>query len=143
MAFESGIKYLGFQLKPNNCQKKDYQWLLVKLEKQLQVWIHKWLSRARRLMLVKSVLEAILAYWMSLSWIPKENPGAYPLTLLLFPLELEQGPFHYALGSLGKNCDFKGAGRLGLKNIFHFSKALAAKCVCRLLKTTNLLTSII
>ena len=80
-------------------------------------------------MLVKSVLEAILAYWMSLSWIPKENPGAYPLTLLLFPLELEQGPFRYALGSLGKNCDFKGAGRLGLKNIFHFSKALAAKCV--------------
>ena len=71
---------------------------------------------------------------MSLSWIPKENPGAYPLTLLLFPLAREQGPFRYALGLLGKNCDFKGAGRLGLKNIFHFSKALATKCVCRLLK---------
>ena len=68
---------------------------------------------------------------------------AYPLTLILFPLELEQGPFRYALGSLGKNCDFRDAGRLGLKNMFHFSKVLAAKCVCRLLKTTNLLNSII
>ena len=39
------------------------------------MWSHRWLSRASRLVLVKSVLEAIPVYWMSLSWIPKVTLG--------------------------------------------------------------------
>jgi hypothetical protein len=66
-----GLKYLGFQLKPNDYRKSDWRWLIVKLEKRLKCWSHRWLSRAGRLVLVKSVLEAILVYWMSLAWIPK------------------------------------------------------------------------
>jgi hypothetical protein len=46
--------------------------MLAKLEKRLNTWSYKWLSRTRRLILVKSVLEAIPIYWMSLSWIPNE-----------------------------------------------------------------------
>jgi hypothetical protein len=49
----------------------DWIWLIAKLEKRLHVWIHRWLSRAWRLVLIKLVLEAISVYWMSLSWIPK------------------------------------------------------------------------
>jgi hypothetical protein len=30
---QQGIKYLGFQLKANNYQKRDWSWLLEKLEK--------------------------------------------------------------------------------------------------------------
>jgi hypothetical protein len=41
------------------------------MDKRLNTRSHQWLSRAGRLVLVKSVLEAILVYWMSLSWIPK------------------------------------------------------------------------
>jgi hypothetical protein len=68
---DDGLKYLGFHLKPNDYRKTDWMWLLEKLEKRLKVWSNKWLSRAGRLVLIKSVLEAIPVYWMSLSWIPK------------------------------------------------------------------------
>jgi hypothetical protein len=68
---QKGIKYLDFHLKPNNSRKSDWKWLIEKLEKRLQSWSNKWLSRVGRLMLVKSILEAILVYWMSIAWIPK------------------------------------------------------------------------
>jgi hypothetical protein len=66
-----GMKYLGFHLKPNNYKKVDWLWLIEKLEKRLNIWSHKWLSKVGRLVLVKFVLEAIPVYWMSLAWIPK------------------------------------------------------------------------
>ena len=56
---DDGLKYLGFFLKPNNYLKKDLVWLIEKLEKILHSWSHRWLSRARRLVLVKAMLEAI------------------------------------------------------------------------------------
>ena len=64
---EMGLKYLGFSLKANLYLKKDWRWLIGKVEKRLQIWSHRWLSRAERLVLVKAVLEAIPVYWMSLS----------------------------------------------------------------------------
>ena len=65
------MKYLGFRLKPNNYRKHDWDWLLDKMEKWLKMWSHKWLSRDGKLVLVKTVMEAIPVYWMSLAWIPK------------------------------------------------------------------------
>ena len=56
---DGGLKYLGFCLKPNDYQKQDWKWLLDKMEKCLNIWSHKWLSRAGKLVLVKVVLEAI------------------------------------------------------------------------------------
>jgi hypothetical protein len=44
---DEGLKYLGFQLKPNNYRKIDWRWLITKLEKRLKCWSHRWLSRAR------------------------------------------------------------------------------------------------
>jgi hypothetical protein len=35
------------------------------------VWCNEWLSRGRRLTLVKSVLKAISVYWMYLAFIPE------------------------------------------------------------------------
>jgi len=71
LRLDEGLSYLGFQLKPNKYLKNDWYWLLVRLENQLKLWSHKWLSRAGCLVLVKAVLEAIPVYWMSLAWIPK------------------------------------------------------------------------
>jgi hypothetical protein len=71
LELDVGLKYLGFQLNPNDYKKTNWMSLIAKLEKRLKVWSHKWLSRAGRLVLIKSVLEAIPVYWMSLSWIPK------------------------------------------------------------------------
>ena len=37
---EDGLKYLVFYLKPNNYLKKDWVWLIEKLEKILHTWSH-------------------------------------------------------------------------------------------------------
>jgi hypothetical protein len=66
-----GLKYLGFQLKLNSYRKEDWKWIITKLEKRLNGWSFRWLSRVGRLTLTKSVLESIPFYWMSLAWIPK------------------------------------------------------------------------
>ena len=44
-ALYEGVKYLGFFLKPNDYRKADWYWLLPKIEKRLNSWIHRWLSR--------------------------------------------------------------------------------------------------
>ena len=59
---DMGLKYLGFHLKPNSYLKRDWMWLLAKIEKRIWGWSQRWLSRAERLVLIKSVLEAILVY---------------------------------------------------------------------------------
>ena len=59
---DDGLKYLGFRLKPNCYKKEDWNWLVAKLEKRVNNWCNRWLLRAGRLVLVKSVLEAISVY---------------------------------------------------------------------------------
>lgn len=62
-----GIKYLGYRLKPLGCRIAEWTWLIAKVEKILQVWYHKYLSRAGRLILIKAVIEATPVYWMNLA----------------------------------------------------------------------------
>lgn len=66
---KEGLKYLGFRLKPNNYKNADWSWLVANIESRINLWHHRWLSRAGRLVLIKSVLESIPVYWMSLVWI--------------------------------------------------------------------------
>lgn len=69
------LKYLPFMLKANDYQKNDWLWLLAKFERKVNAWCNKWLSRVRQLVLVKAILEAILVYWTSVAWIPKDILG--------------------------------------------------------------------
>ena len=59
-----GLKYLGFE-------KKEWMWLISNLKKRLHIWSYRWFLRSGRLVLTKSLLEAIPDYWMALAWIPK------------------------------------------------------------------------
>jgi len=59
---DTGLKYLGFHLKPNSYKKVDWMWLLAKMDKRLNISSFKWLSQVGRLVLVKSVLEVIPVY---------------------------------------------------------------------------------
>jgi hypothetical protein len=121
------LKYLGFVLKPNDYRKEDWIWLLKKLEKRLLSWSHRWLSRAGRLVLVKSVLEAIPVYWMSLSWIPKGILEAARKLTFRF-LWSGKKESHVTPWVRWKRIVVpKALGGWGLKNIHFFSKSLAAK----------------
>ena len=67
---ESGISYLKFFIKPNDYAKKDWVWLLSRIENRLKMWCNRWVSHGGRLILINSILEAILVYWFSLSTVP-------------------------------------------------------------------------
>jgi len=140
---DGGLKYLGFSLKANLYLIRDWYWLIGKVEKRLKGWSHKWLSRAGRLVLVKSVLEAIPVYWMSLSWIPKgilEKIRRLCFRFLWSGKKVEEvTPW----ARWKKIAISKGLGGWGLKNIFLFSQALAAKGGWRLIKTDSLWTRVI
>jgi len=71
LPLEEGMGYLGYQLKPHGYKIVDWTWLITKVEKRLNIWYHKYLSRAGRLVLIKVVLEAMPVYWMMLAWIPR------------------------------------------------------------------------
>ena len=38
---EFGMKYLGFHLKPGSYLLKDWDWLIVKVEKRIKNWIFR------------------------------------------------------------------------------------------------------
>lgn len=71
LAFEDGLKCLGFRLKPNRYKIVDWTWLVAKIERRLNIWRHRWISRAIRLVLIKFVWEAIPVYCMLLAWISR------------------------------------------------------------------------
>ena len=104
------LKYLGFQLKPNSYRKEDWKWMITKLEKRLNGWSFRWLSRASRLTLTKSILEAIPIYWMSLAWIPKR---VLQKNLCSIYLVRDWRKVYSAMGKMGKHSNAKSAGRLG------------------------------
>eukprot|EP00253_Pinus_taeda_P015495 PITA_15495 len=70
-SLEDSFKYMGFFLKPDNYMIKYWNWILAKLESKLKHWSYKCLSRAGRLVLIKSALMEIPIYWASLTWVPK------------------------------------------------------------------------
>jgi len=67
---DSGFKYLGFFLKPNGYQLEDWKWLLRKINQNISLWCYNWLYLGGRMILVKSVLENILVFWLAISKIP-------------------------------------------------------------------------
>jgi hypothetical protein len=69
--FSEGLKYLGFNLNPENYRKEDWGWLIRKVEAHIAVWVNGLLSRGGRLILIKTVLEGIHVYWNSIVEIPK------------------------------------------------------------------------
>lgn len=57
-----GISYLGYKLKPLGYKIADWVWLIEKLEKSLNMWYLKYLSRDSIITLIKVVLEATHVY---------------------------------------------------------------------------------
>lgn len=69
-SFYKGIKYLGYFIKPNNYLKEDWWWLLKDIEKRISLWCNHWFSLGGKFILVKSMLENIPVYWLSMAKIP-------------------------------------------------------------------------
>jgi len=70
ITLSEGFTYLGYQLKMGSSTPCDWQWLVALYEKKINFWCNKWLSIGGRFILVKSVLEGLAVYWMSLERLP-------------------------------------------------------------------------
>lgn len=133
-----GLKYLGFHIKPNDYLIKYWDWLIEKIERPITLWSHKWISRASRLVLIKSVLEAIMVYWAALSWIPIGILVKIQCICSSFLWHGIDKRKHLPWVSWDHISLPKYHGEWGLKNLFLFAKDLAAKIGWRLIATHSL-----
>jgi hypothetical protein len=67
----TGFKYLGYYLNLGSSKYDDWSSLVEKIEKKIGLWCNKWLSLRGRFILVKSALESLLVFWISLEVIPR------------------------------------------------------------------------
>lgn len=66
--FDSGelpVRYLGLPLLTKQMGTQDYQPLLEKIRKRINLWTNRFLSMAGRFQLIRSVLMSITNFWMS------------------------------------------------------------------------------
>lgn len=137
---DRGLKYLGFWLKPT-CQRiADWTWLIAKLEKRLTCWSYRYISRAGRPILIKSVLEATPVFWMALAWIPRHTLARLQQICNRYLWADSQDKKMFAWIGWQKIAIPKKWGGWGLKQLPLFAQALAAKMSWALITSQNLWT---
>eukprot|EP00253_Pinus_taeda_P034418 PITA_34418 len=139
---DHGLKYLGFRLKPVSSKITEWIWLVAKLEKLLNIWSHRYLSREGRLVLVKVVLEATPVYWMALAWIPRSILARLQQICNRYLWNGNQEKRIFAWVGWKNIATPKKWGGWGLKDLPSFAQALAAKMGWTLLTGNNLWTCI-
>jgi hypothetical protein len=130
---DEGLKYLGFVLNPNAYHFNDWLWLYKKIQVRIYLWVHWWLSRGRRLVLLNSVLSSIPMYWDSIANIPK---GILTKIRKLCFHFLWSG--HKEIGGVSlvkwtRLAMPKELGGWGIKNIYWSCISLAAKSLWRMI----------
>lgn len=134
------LKYLGFWLKPT-CQRiADWTWLVSKMEKRISCWSHRYISRAGRLILIKSVLEATPVFQMALAWIPRHTLARLQQIYNRYLQAGSQDKWIFAWIGWQKIALPKKRGGWGLKDLPLFEQALAAKMSWALITSQNLWT---
>eukprot|EP00253_Pinus_taeda_P029860 PITA_29860 len=140
---DSTFKYLGFWLKPNSYKKQDWNWLVAKIEGKINHWSYKWLSRAGRLTLVNSVLQAMPVFWAALTWIPKGTLHKIKRICSRFLWSGAKEDSVLPWVAWDKIARPKEWGGWGIKNLNDFSTCLAAKSGWRIISTENLWTRVV
>lgn len=124
---DRGFKYLGFWIKPLSQKIADWVCLVTKLEKRLSIWSHRYLSRAGKLLLIKSVLGATLVFRMALAWIPRNILARLQQLCCKYLWNGHQDKNIFARVNWNKIDLPKKWGGWGLKDLPLFAQALAAK----------------
>eukprot|EP00253_Pinus_taeda_P027771 PITA_27771 len=140
---DSPFKYLGFWLKPNSYKKQDWNWLVAKIEAKIGHWSFKCLSRAGRLTLVNSVLQAMPVFWAALTWIPKGILHKIKRICSRFLWSGAKEDSVLPWVAWDKIARPKEWGGWGIKNLNDFSTSLAAKSGWRIISSENLWTRVV
>lgn len=62
----SGLKYLDFNIKPNNSRVNDWLWIVDKFHKKISRWEHRCLKIGGRVTITQSILQQLTIYWAQL-----------------------------------------------------------------------------
>jgi hypothetical protein len=128
-----GFKYLGYHLKPGVSKSEDWCWLVAKFERKIGLWCNKWLSLGGRFVLVKSVLESLSVFWMSMERIPCNILSKLCKLSFAFLWSGQNEKHHFHLCRWDILSRPKKVGGWGLKNLTFFNTALLANTLWRVL----------
>jgi hypothetical protein len=128
---KEGFRYLGYQLKPGASSSADWSWLVAIFERRIGFWCNKWLSLGGRFILVKSVLESLVVYWMTLERIPNKIIIMLRRLSFNFLWNDHAGKRRFHLCSWQSLSRPRRAGGWGLKNLSIFNTALLASSFWR------------
>jgi hypothetical protein len=126
-----GFTYLGFQMKLGVTSPGDWRWLVATFERKIGFWCNKWLSLGGRLILVKSVLESLAVYWMTLERVPPKIITTLRRLAFNFLWSGQADKHRLHLCSWQTLSKPRRAGGWGLKNLSSFNVALLASTFWR------------
>jgi hypothetical protein len=143
VSIDQGMKYLGFNLKPNSYKVSDWMWILKKIEKRIGNWTFRWLSLGGRLTLATSVLQSIPVYWLSLVKFPTSVLNRIHNLISKFIWKGGKKGTGFHLTKWKNIARPKLFGGWGIKHISWFAQSLSAKSCWRGLFGTGLWSTVL
>lgn len=130
---EDGFRYLGFNLKPDNCCVKDWFWLIKRIEKRITYWSYIFLSMGGSLTLINETLQSIPVYWCSLVVLPKYIINTLREKCFHFSWEGTRNERKFHLASWEQIVVPKYMGGWGIKHLTSFNTTLCLTSMWRCL----------
>ncbi|XP_073066025.1 uncharacterized protein [Primulina eburnea] len=121
------IKYLGLPLGGDPKKLEFWTPVISKMSTKLGAWKKAFLSRGARLVLIKSVLNAMPTYYMSIFKVPNKVEKQLEALMRNFLWDGADGETHNHVVNWNQVCKPRDRGGLGLENIRLRNRALLGK----------------
>jgi hypothetical protein len=119
--------YLGLSALVGKSRIKEFKQIVDRIEKRLQDWQLKFLSQARKEILLKAVIKAILTYNMSIFQMPKALCSKINSLIQKFWWSHQRKNSGIPWMSWSRMGVTKTKGGMGFRDFHYFNKALLAK----------------
>lgn len=129
--------------KPNCYLVEDQMWLCKCIDQCISIWCYKWLSINGRMKLVKSTLESIFLFQLSLSKVAKTTLGRIIQTMFKFSMARYKERYGFHLVKWETISWKKFNGVWGFKNFHWFGLAIAMKSIWRVLTSSGIQRTIV